>query len=210
MDTGLSILNLFFALLALLPFYLIGAYPTGFLIARKRGLDIRDVGSGNTGATNVARFLGFKAGAWTAAGDVTKGVLSMTAANLLWADQRMVAAAAVATVAGHCFSIPKRLRGGKGVATGLGVLLVLQPAAALCAVAIFAATLAVWHIVSVASLAAAFAAPLFGLLWGAQGSTTSAAMLIFIIVLFRHRSNLNRLWIGTEQKFSFRSKSGRT
>ncbi len=191
----------FIYILALLPFYLIGAYPTGYLIAKNQGFDIAHSGSGNVGATNISRFLGLKAGAWTLLGDISKGIISMLIALFFSRNATFQALCATATVAGHCFSIPGKLKGGKGVATSFGVFLLLQPYSALTGLLVFVVSLSIWKIVSVASLLAVFSAPLLSLVLGANEITVSCMMVIFLIVLFRHKSNLKRLILGTEEKF---------
>ena len=105
--------------LSLIPFYLLGAFPTGYLIARMNGVDVTAVGSGNVGATNVSRVVGKKAGIVTLLVDVFKGAFGVAVASGLSTSTLFVALCAVAVVAGHCFSVPPYLKGGKGVATAL-------------------------------------------------------------------------------------------
>lgn len=198
-----SFTDMAFILLALVPFYAIGAYPTGYFIARRHGIDVLNYGSGNPGAANIARVAGARAGLLTLLGDVSKGLCAVLIARLLWSNPALAAFSGLATVAGHCFSIPGKLRGGKGVATSLGVLMGLHFFTALCAIAVFAIVLGASRIVSIASVSAAFTAPLSALLMGVADSTLSCLMLISVIVIYRHKSNLLRLTLGTEKKFSF-------
>src|SRR5262245_36849666 len=131
-------MSIIFAFLALIPFYLLGAFPTGQLVARFHRIDLTAAGSGNIGATNAARVLGKKAGVAVLGGDVLKGALACAIAGLVFANPAMQGWAGFAAVAGHCFSIPGKLKGGKGVATGLGTFLYLSFASALFAIAVFA------------------------------------------------------------------------
>ena len=192
-----------FTIFALLPFYLCGALPTGYLISKHYGASITTEGSGNVGATNVARVLGKRAGLLTLAGDILKGYLSVALAALLTDSMGFLAAAAVATVAGHCFSIPGKLKGGKGVATALGVFIYLSPVSALTGVVVFLLVFAAFRYVSLASVAAALTAPICGLLAGAAEVTNIAMISISLLVVLRHKSNLLRLSAGKEPKFRF-------
>jgi acyl phosphate:glycerol-3-phosphate acyltransferase len=194
---------LLLTLLAWIPFYLIGAYPTGFLIARARGVNILEHGSGNVGATNVARTLGAKAGLLTLIGDILKGALAVSAAKFVSTDAGFVCGAAVACLAGHCFSLPPKLKGGKGVAVSLGITLMLSPLAALGGLTIFVVMVLAFRVVSVASVTAAFAASLTALFTSAPEQFSRALMLMSFIILFRHRQNLRRLIEGNESKFRF-------
>lgn len=147
--------------------YLLGAVPFGLLLGRVAGVDVRREGSGNIGATNVGRLLGKKLGLLTLAADMLKGVLPMLLAGwlLVDGDQRslLVLACGAAAFIGHIFPIYLGFKGGKGVATALGVFLYLAPLAALGAMAVFALVLLNWGYVSLASLSAAFFIP--GLIW---------------------------------------------
>jgi glycerol-3-phosphate acyltransferase PlsY len=120
-----------------------------------------------------------------------------------------MAAASVAVVAGHCFSIPGKLKGGKGVATALGALLRLSPASALVGLAVFAAVFLVFRYVSLASVAAALTAPIYGILGQHIRTTSIAIILISLLVAFRHKDNLQRLSAGKEPKFGARGLCGK-
>jgi glycerol-3-phosphate acyltransferase PlsY len=182
--------------------YLAGSLPFGLWIGRARGVDIRSVGSGNIGATNVARSLGKKWGALVLLLDAGKGALPVAGAWWLVAEGRVVdhavAATGLAAVVGHCFPVWLRFRGGKGVATALGVFLVIDPLAALACVVVFAASYAIWRIASVGSLLGAAAMPL-ALWWrGAPGPVLALAAAIVAVIFLRHRDNLTRLRKGDE------------
>jgi glycerol-3-phosphate acyltransferase PlsY len=182
--------------------YLAGSLPFGLWVARARGIDIRSVGSGNIGATNVARSLGTKLGALVLVLDAAKGALPVAGAWWLLAHGRVVDQAAVATglaaVIGHCFPVWLGFRGGKGVATALGVFLVIDPLATLGCVAVFAAAYALWRVASLGSLLGAAAMPL-ALAWrGAPGWDLGLTAAIVAIIVVRHRDNLGRLRKGDE------------
>jgi glycerol-3-phosphate acyltransferase PlsY len=188
-------------LAALIPFYLIGAFPTGVLLAKSQGVDLSKVGSGNVGATNVARALGKKAGILTLVIDVTKGVIAALAAGLVTDEPGFIGAASVACVLGHCLSIPGILRGGKGVATALGCLMVLSPISAATSVTVFAGVFGAFRFVSLASIAAALSAPLIPLVSGENSSKVLSIAIMALILTSRHWQNLGRLVNGQEPKF---------
>jgi len=184
--------------------YLCGAIPTGVLIARRQGVDVRKVGSGNIGATNVARSLGKKAGLLTLLGDALKGLLPVLVVRFLDLGDTSLACAAVAAFLGHLFSPFLGFSGGKGVATGLGVFLGLAPQAILLALGLFTLTFAASRIVSLASLVAAGATPLFLFLLSYPHIHLLAGAVIAILVIIRHHENVVRLLKGQERKFSFK------
>ncbi len=186
---------------ALIPFYLLGTFPSGYLLARLYGIDITRQGSGNVGATNVARTLGKRAGLLTLALDLAKGVLGVYLASLLTSSTWYPAAAAIAVVCGHCFSLPPVLKGGKGVATGLGVLLALVPGAAVVSVIIFAALFAVTRIVSLASVVATLAAPMYSLVTDQSDAVSLALVVVSLVIVYRHYDNIIRLIEGREPRF---------
>jgi glycerol-3-phosphate acyltransferase PlsY len=196
--------DLILALGAIAAAYLAGSIPFGLVLARARGVDIQSVGSGNIGATNVARNLGKKLGALVLLADALKGALPMLAARWLAVDGKvgpyLYAAVGLAAVLGHCFPIWLRFRGGKGVATALGVFLVVDPVAAALAIVLFAASYAAFRISSIGSLVATIAFP--GLLWwrGHPLSDVALALAIGVVVVVKHRDNLRRLRRGEEHK----------
>ena len=184
--------------------YLLGSIPIGYLLARRAGIDVRAVGSGNVGATNVARSAGRRLGLWTLVGDVLKGAIAVALARAIASSEAIIGATAVAAVAGHAFPVFLAFRGGKGVATGLGVLLVLAPAAAPVPLVAFATTFALSRIVSLASLAAAVTAPIAIFGFGYASATVVAALAIAGLVVWRHAENLARIRAGTEARFRAR------
>jgi acyl phosphate:glycerol-3-phosphate acyltransferase len=179
--------------LALLASYLAGSVPFGLLVARvAAGKDVRTVGSGNIGATNVARAAGRGAAAVTLLLDALKGTLPVALAGRALPEPWAGAACGVAAVIGHCYPVWLRFRGGKGVATGLGVALALAPLAAACGAAVWLVLYKLLHISSVGSLAGMAAALLVAAAtaprWSIAGLGAIAA-----VVLVRHRANLERL-----------------
>ena len=191
------------SLLLLAPlFYLIGAFPTGSLLAKARGIDLATQGSGNVGAANVARVLGKRAGVVTLLVDLLKGALATALGYALLSDS-LAPWAGTICVAGHCFSIPGRLKGGKGVATALGATLVLCPAAALTGVGIFAAFFALFRIVSVASVSAVLLTPVAAFFFCIGDDTQLAVAAYALLVFARHYRNLERLVRGEEPRFRF-------
>lgn len=194
--------------------YLIGSIPFGYLIVRARGGgDVRETGSGGTGATNVTRRAGRGAGVLTLALDAAKGALVALLARWLLAPDFginwWVAAASIAVVVGHVFPVWLKFRGGKGVATGLGVFLSLTPAAVALAVPVFIAVVWATRYVSLGSILATATLPLF--VWllsmreNSDATTLAPVMAVAIIggalIIFMHRANIGRLLNGTENKW---------
>jgi acyl phosphate:glycerol-3-phosphate acyltransferase len=187
--------------------YLLGSLPFSYLIVRLRtGRDVRTLGSGNAGATNVTRAAGKAAGVLAALLDVGKGIAAMLIARGLGAPPAAVGSAAFAVVLGHCHPVFLRFRGGKGGATAGGVLAVLAPPVALLSVLVLVLMIAWKRYVSLGTMTAAIAAPLFVLAFqrfgrlpaGAWLPTTTAAIAVLIVA--RHHGNLRRLKAGTEPR----------
>jgi len=182
-----------------------GSVPTGVFIGRLAGIDVRDVGSGNIGATNVTRAAGRTAGLITLIADAGKGAIAVALARAVGAHPLVVPAAALAAPLGHVFSVFLRFSGGKGVATALGSCLVLAPLAIVPPIAGFVATLAATRIVSVASLAGVWLAPLSMLLFGEDLPNVVVAALLAIVITFRHGENISRLRAGLEPRLGDRA-----
>ena len=183
--------------------YLCGSIPTGVILTRRLGLDIRTMGSGNVGATNVARSAGKTVGLLTLLGDIAKGLVPILLVRFFDLGETTLACAAVAALLGHIFSPFLGFSGGKGVATGLGVLLGLAPLAVLLALLVFLVIFAVSRIVSLSSLVATAITPL--LLWwfSYPAARIYAGIFIALLITMRHRENIIRLLNGQEEKFSF-------
>ncbi|MCH8157603.1 MAG: glycerol-3-phosphate 1-O-acyltransferase PlsY [Nitrospinae bacterium] len=173
----------------------------GRWLARTRNIDIRNHGSGNIGATNVARTLGSKAGLLVLFADCSKGVVSVALADRLMASETDVAIAGLLTFLGHLFSVFLKFKGGKGVATGLGIHLYMMPLATLGSVAVFAATLWISRYVSLSSILAAFFLPVFGIFLKMPLPYISASLAIALMVLHRHHENIQRMLAGIESPF---------
>jgi glycerol-3-phosphate acyltransferase PlsY len=196
--------------------YLIGSVPFGYLIVRAQGGgDVRETGSGGTGATNVTRRAGRGAGILTLVLDAAKGALVTLVARWLLAPDfginAWVAAASIAVVVGHVFPVWLKFRGGKGVATGLGVFLSLTPAAVALAAPVFIAVVWATRYISLGSIIATATLPLFVWLLSVRGNPDADAteiaplMAVAIIggalIIFMHRANIGRLLNGTESKW---------
>ncbi|HEX8285238.1 MAG TPA: glycerol-3-phosphate 1-O-acyltransferase PlsY [Pyrinomonadaceae bacterium] len=191
--------------------YLLGSIPFGYLLVRLRGGgDVRQTGSGGTGATNVTRRAGKGVGLLTLLLDALKGTAAVLVARALHGanEEWWVCAAAVAAVLGHVFPVWLRFRGGKGVATGLGVFLVLAPLATLCALVVFVVVVGLWRYVSLGSMTGAVALPLAVWILSAVGLSDRAAAPVLAVavtgaalIVFMHRANIGRLLRGEESKF---------
>ncbi len=187
----------------LIVIYLIAAIPTGIVLARLMGYDdVRDKGSGNIGATNVYRVAGKLPGILTLLGDVLKGYLPLLACKSWLAPTpgQLGSACAIAIV-GHCYPVYLRFRGGKGVATALGIFLVLSPGAVLGAALVFATAVATTRFISLGSVLAAMSAPLLILMLDYPQPIFVATLFIAALIVWRHRTNIRRLMDGSENRF---------
>ncbi len=187
--------------------YICGSIPTGVLLTRRLGIDIRNTGSGNVGATNVARSAGKKVGLLTLLGDALKGLIPVVVVRMLGLGEVTLACAAVAALLGHIYSPFLQFSGGKGIATGLGVFLGMAPLAVLIALVPFIATFAASHIVSLASIVATVLLPPL-LIWLAYPAIYIwTGMIMAGLIIIRHKENILRLLRGEESKFSFAKPS---
>ena len=189
--------------ISLLGAFLLGGIPFSHLIARRRGVDLRTVGSGNVGATNLARALGYGLGAVGLLLDAAKGAVAVLVPSVVPGPQAtplVQALAAALAVLGHSFSPFLRFKGGKGVATGAGAFAVLAPQATLAAVGVFGLTVALTRIVGLGSVLAALALPLAACLFNADRAVTVAAAVVGVVVIARHRANITRILRGTEHR----------
>lgn len=189
--------------------YLLGAIPFGYLVVKlARGRDVRTSGSGGTGATNVTRAAGPVAGLITLLLDVGKGLGAVAAAAWLTrSEPAWVAAAAVAAIVGHSYPMFLRFRGGKSVATAVGAFVTFAPLAVAAALGVWLTVVAFWRYVSLASVLAAAAFPLFAYgLYRPPLAMTLAAGVGASIIILRHRSNLERLVKGIEPRLELKRK----
>jgi glycerol-3-phosphate acyltransferase PlsY len=181
--------------------YLVGSVPSGFILGRLAGVDVRDAGSGNIGATNVARVLGKGLGLLTLLADTAKGFAPVYISQRLEINDTALALVAIAAVLGHLYPLFLKFHGGKGVATAFGALLALAPLGTAVMALAFAVAVFCSRTVSLGSIAAALAAPIS--LWAFSYSVELVALGVFLgaMVILRHRDNVKRLLAGTEPRF---------
>lgn len=190
--------------------YLVGSIPTGYLIGRRRGVDVRKQGSGNIGATNVARTLGRKLGILVLFLDALKGAVPLGLWRVLDLGVHielggtlapyLITAVGLAPVIGHCFPVWLRFRGGKGVATALGVFLVADPLVVAIGVGLFAVLYAATRIVSIGSMSAAIAIPTVAAIIGRPAPIVALAIGGAVIIIAKHHQNIRRLLRRRELK----------
>ena len=191
--------------------YLLGSIPFGYLIVRwQRGIDVRATGSGSIGATNVMRNLGILGFVATFLLDAGKGLFAvLLVSRMTSGDPTLVAAAAVAAVLGHCFPFWLRFRGGKGVATGVGVFIAIAPLQVVLVLVIFGIVVAIWRYISLGSVVATAAFPVLvywmkhppiQIVLGAAGAA--------LIIIGRHHANIARLLKGTENRVGQKKEVG--
>ena len=194
--------------------YLLGSIPTGFLVAKARGIDIRTVGSGNIGATNAFRILGKRAGIFVLLVDALKGWVAVQVVAPLVAqaipgapEVYLRITAGIAVILGHNFTCWLRFKGGKGIATSAGVLVALVTWALLIILGIWIILFLLTRYVSVGSIAASFALPFAT--WFAQGhdpGLTAVTGAMAALAIYKHRRNIQRLLDGTENRIEFKKK----
>lgn len=188
--------------------YVIGSLPLGYLAARHwAGVDLRRVGSGNVGATNVWRVSGPVLGLLVMLVDVAKGLAAVALAGRVAPSDADSVTAGVAAVAGHMYPLWLGGRGGKGVATACGAFALLAPLATLCAAAAFIITTAATRLVSFGSVVATVTLPVATAALGAPPAVVTGSVAAALLIVWRHRSNLRRVWRGTERRFG-RSDGG--
>ena len=184
--------------------YLLGSIPFGLLYGRLAGVDVRQLGSRNIGATNVNRLLGKKLGIMTLVSDLLKGLVPMLVASHFLAGQGAelwVMLTGLAAFIGHCWPIYLKFVGGKGVATALGIFLYLAPLPTLAAILIFICVVWLSGFVSLGSMSAALAMPLMIWLTGLPIETTYVAGIIALLIVIKHHENISRLLKGTEKSW---------
>jgi glycerol-3-phosphate acyltransferase PlsY len=194
--------------------YIIGSIPAGYIAGRMRGVDIRNLGSGNIGATNVLRTLGKRYGYPVFLFDFSKGLISVALAIFIFKQSDgpigrdlCEIVAGVGAVVGHSYPVWLRFRGGKGVATSLGVLFCLIPLAAVIAVAVWLLVFWTSRYVSIASITSAVVLPVAtGAIIYLRGANSAAlvyfAACLAVLIVWRHRANISRLLNGTEPRFT--------
>lgn len=181
--------------------YLLGSIPTGLLLGKAYGIDVRREGSGNIGATNLYRTVGRKVGVMTLVGDCLKGMLPVLAVKYSALPPEYAAWVGLAAFCGHVFSVFLKFKGGKGVATALGVFLALSPLAVAVALGVFVVMMLAWRYVSLGSISAAMVMPITVWALGEGRVMIVVTMIIALVVIIRHIENIKRLEAGTESKF---------
>lgn len=181
--------------------YLLGGVSMALAVSRARGVDIRQVGSGNPGASNVLRAVGKGSAVLVYLVDLAKGFVPALVGLLVWSPY-VGAAAGLAAVLGHCYPVYHRFRGGKGVATAGGAVLAVAPPVMVAMVIVYGVALALSRISAVGSLAAAVVSIPALLLAGQTRGTVAWFALMMVLIVFRHRSNLSRLRSGTENRLA--------
>ena len=194
--------------LVLLAAYLLGSIPFSYIVARQRGVDVRTVGSGNVGATNVMRSVGRGAGLLAFVLDFLKGSAATALALKVSGGSVVPSLAAVVAVLGHMFPIWLRGQGGKGVATGAGAFLPIALLPTLVSLVTFALTLALSRYVSVSSIAGTLALALATRVLALPLPITLAALTSSALVIWKHRGNLQRIANGTENRIGARRSAG--
>ena len=195
--------------------YILGATPFGLLVGKTRGIDIREHGSGNIGATNVLRVLGTPIGISVLILDVLKGLLPVLLAKWVTDSTSIHIATAIAAILGHNYTFWLRFKGGKGIATTAGAILPIMPYALIAAVLSWIIVLKVSRYVSLASIAAAVAIPITIVIesllldqwdWAVFGF----GLFVCLLAIWKHRSNIGRLYRGEENRFTKKSTSTQT
>lgn len=198
-------------ILILIGAFFMGSLPTGYLVAKAKGIDIKTVGSGNIGATNVTRAMGKGWGAFVLVIDALKGFLPVLMVKLCfkeWQQNQLysfMAVTGVLAVAGHVFTPFLKFKGGKGIATSLGMFLALSPKFALLLIVVWLAAFLITRVSSVGALTVAISLPFISLLifhgTSVLGIMTRFAIFMTVFILFTHRENIKRLYRGEEKAF---------
>jgi acyl phosphate:glycerol-3-phosphate acyltransferase len=195
-------------ILLLLFGYILGSVPTGYLVGRALGVDVRKVGSGNIGTANVLRTAGKWAAVLTLAGDMLKGFVPVVVARLSVHNEWLIAAVAFAAVIGHCWPVFLRFKGGKAVATGAGTTIGLAPLIGLCLFAFWWAVVLLSRYTSLGAIAVMVISPVVFWLSGQPLPYVLYTIIGGALVLWRHRENARALLNGTERKVGQRAEEG--
>ena len=197
-------LRIIFAIIAA---YLIGSIPTSYLIGKAMGIDVRKEGSGNVGATNVLRAVGKLPALITLIIDILKGVASVTLLAYVFFSKDLTVSfdhfrvlLGLSAIVGHNWTIFLKFKGGKGVATSCGVMAVLLPAPMAIAVVVFIATLLITRYVSLGSILLSLTVPISAAIIGKDIELVILAVIACILISYRHKANIKRLLMGTENK----------
>jgi len=181
--------------------YLLGSVPTGLLLGKLYGIDVRNTGSGNIGATNLYRTVGRKVGILTLIGDCLKGMIPVLLVSYAGFSFEYAAWVGLAAFLGHVYTVFLKFKGGKGVATALGVFLAISPLAVSIALTVFVLLVLKWRYVSLGSVAAAAVMPAAVYVLDGRGELVVVTLLIAAVVIVKHHQNISRLLAGTENRF---------
>ena len=184
--------------------YLLGSIPFALLLTRSRGVDLRAAGSRNVGAANVLRTAGVTVAVAVLLLDAAKGAAAVLIARAINADILVATTAGMAAIAGHIYPPWLGFRGGKGVAAAAGAFSVLAPTATAIAVAVFVAAVFITRFISAGSIAGAITLPIAAAVGNVAGPVVAGAIVSAILVVYRHRDNLSRLFAGTERRIGLR------
>ena len=182
--------------------YLLGSVPSGYVLGRSVGVDVRKAGSGNVGATNVARVVGKTQGVLTLVADAAKGFIPVFAVLQLDLSLPVTMLVGVAAFLGHLYPIFLLFKGGKGVATALGVFLAYAPLVTLILLGVFLIVAWISRLVSLSSITAAVAAPIAFWFAAYPPPVVQTGTFVAAMIILRHRSNIKRLLAGTEPRFN--------
>ena len=187
--------------------YILGSIPNALWIGKVfKGIDVREHGSKNTGSTNAARVLGAKLGILTLILDISKGAIPTLIATMLLDSSISVILVGICAILGHSFSIFMKFKGGKAVATTVGVFIVLVPGAILLVAVIFFLVFGITRYVSLSSMIGAISLPIWIIIFYKNIPLTIFGIIIAVLIIVRHKSNIQRLLNGTESKFSINKK----
>lgn len=186
--------------------YILGSIPCGMLIARMYQIDIRQVGSKNPGATNVLRTVGKKPALFTLLGDLSKGMAAAFLGKVFLSSPAMAAVMGLLAIIGHDWSIFSQFRGGRGVATSLGVFSILAPKPILIALLIWLGVVGISRYVSLASISAAVVLPILVFFFYGTKPPFFVSLLAALLLIYKHKENIQRLLAGTEHSLGRRSK----
>ena len=185
--------------------YIIGSIPAAYIAGKVlKGIDIRQYGSGNVGATNALRVLGKGPGIAVFVADVLKGVVGVYLAKAFLTDPWLIVVASLAVIIGHSYAIFLSFKGGRGVATGAGIILSLSPRVLLLALVLFVIIVVTTKYVSLGSITAAFSIPILMLFFGEPAPIKLLGLTAALFVIYRHKPNIKRLLNGTESKITDR------
>ena len=201
-------------IIAFLSAYILGSIPTSYIMGKLiKGIDIRDFGSGNVGATNALRILGTKIGVFTLIIDIGKGFLAVNIARFIieYPSDLIIILTGLFAISGHIFTLFLKFKGGKGVATSAGVFIALVPIPMVIALFVFIVTVWLSKFVSLGSILSAFTLFVSELIINIQSSFEKFEILIFtfviaLFIIIRHKANIQRLINGNENKISFKKK----